>query len=133
MEAARGNNHGLCPAADLVHSEMPEMLYHHFCLLCDIVRVKAHEPRQCPGCFLLIYFGVVFNGLYETIIGLVGSVVLQHVEDKSLLDRLSHGIKMKGLWLSVRTRPSEDLQSFVFRRCRKSIEAYIRLSTPLNH
>ena len=133
VKAAGGHHHGLGLSADLVHGEVPEMLDHDLGLLRDIVRVQAHESRQRPRGLALVHLGIVLDGLDQPVIRLVGRVILKHVEDETLVDGLTHAVEMKGLRLAILAGSAEDLQGFVFGRCREGKEADVGLMPAPGH
>ena len=47
--------------------------------------------------FFALYVRVVFTRLEKPVVRGVARIVLQHVEDEALLDRLAHGVAMCGL------------------------------------
>ncbi len=101
VRARAGHDHRLRPAADLVAREGAEVLDHHLGLLGDVVRMQAHEARQRPGGLLLVHLGIVLNGLDQPVVGLVGRVVLQHVQDEAFLDGLPHAVEVERLRLAA--------------------------------
>ena len=116
-----------------MQGELAEVLDHDLGLLGDVVRMQAHEPRQGPGRLALVHLGIVLDGLDQPVVGLVGRVVLEHVEDEALLDGLAHGVEVEGLGLAVGPRPAEDLQRLVLGRGREGEEADVGLPAPLGH
>ena len=110
-----------------------EVLDHDFGLLGDVVRVQAHEAGQGLGGLLLVDLGVVLDGLDQPEVGLVGRVVLQHVEDEALLDGLAHAVEVEGLRLAVGVRAPEDLQRLVLRRGGEGEEAEVGLLAAFGH
>ncbi|MDT4842695.1 hypothetical protein FQZ97_766070 [compost metagenome] len=56
---------------------------------------------------------IVLDGLGQFVVALVGGVVAQHIENKTLLDGLFHRIEVAGIELAVSALPAEFLQ-----RCR---------------
>ncbi len=91
------------PPSRCLHAA-PEVLDHHLRLLLDVVRVQAHELGQRSRGLLLRQLGIVFGRLEQTVIGGVGRVVRQHVEDEAFLDRLPHAVDVEGFRNTVRAR-----------------------------
>ena len=110
VQARRGDHHRLGASAEMVHHLLPEVLHHHLGLLLDVVRVQAHELGQRPRRLLLRQVRVVLHRLHQPEIGVVGGVVLQHVEDEALLDGLPHAVEVKCLrhCRSRRCRPNSS-------------------------
>ena len=61
-------------------------------------------------------FGIVLDGFFELIIGLVGHAVLEHVQNEPLLDGLAHRIEVERLRQPVGALGAEALQCHVPRR-----------------
>ena len=96
VQARAGDHHRLGAAADLVARVGAEVLDHHLGLLGDVVGVQAHVAGERLGGLLLLDLGVVRDRLDEAVVGLVGGVVGEHVEDEALLDRLTRAVEVKG-------------------------------------
>nr|QNO43545.1 hypothetical protein HMEJMANM_00014 [Methanosarcinales archaeon ANME-2c ERB4]QNO43630.1 hypothetical protein LAPIAFBC_00037 [Methanosarcinales archaeon ANME-2c ERB4]QNO44676.1 hypothetical protein FAIAHACK_00013 [Methanosarcinales archaeon ANME-2c ERB4] len=109
------------------------MLDHHLGLLCDVVRMQAHEPRQRTGSLLLIHLEIVLDGFDQAVVCFVCRVIPEHVEDKLFLYRLPHAVEMEWFGLSVRTMLAKDLQRPVFGRCCEGKEADVWLATTFCH
>ena len=105
-----------------------EVLDHHLGLLRDVVRVQPHEARQRLRGLLALDVGIVLAGLEQLEVGRVGRVVLQHVEDELLLDRLPHRVAVRGLPIAA-----EDRERLVLRRGGEGEEAQVRLPAALGH
>ena len=58
---------------------------------------------------------IVLDRLLELIVGLVGHVVLEHVQNEPLLDCLPHRVEMEGVRFAVRSDAPEALQRDVAR------------------
>ena len=95
------HHHGLGSATNLVDGVLHEIRHHHLGLLPHIVRVGIqclHD--ELDGLLLLVL--VFINGHLGTKViplplhilkhGLVGHIVLQHIEDEFLVDGLLHGV-----------------------------------------
>ena len=116
---AVGDHHGPRLAADLALREhlVVEVVHHDLGLEADGVVVPLDKAPQ----LLLGSFGVelrvVFHGLGELVVALHRCVVLQHVQDEALLDRLLHGVAVEGVVLDgavgLRLRVAEDFQRLV--------------------
>ena len=128
FEPRAGHDHRLGTSADFVTRGRVEMLDHDFRLLCDIVWMQVHEPGKRTGGLLALHVRVVFTCLEKPVIRGVVRVVLQHVENEPLLDRLAHGIAVRGL-----AAAPEDLERLVFRRRRKGKKAQVGLPAALGH
>ena len=127
VQARRGDHHRLRPPAEPVPHAAPEVLDHHLGLLLDVVRVQAHELGQRPRRLLLRQRRIVLDRLHQPVVGGVGGVVRQHVEDEALLDRLPHAVEVEGLGHAARARPPEQLQRLALGRGGEGEEAQVRL------
>ena len=110
-----------------------EVLDHHLGLLGDVVGVQAHEAGERLGGLLLLDLGVVLDRLDEAVVGLVGRVVGEHVEDEALLDGLAHGVEVEGDGLAVGAGPAEDLERLVLGRGGEGEEAEVLLLAAGGH
>ena len=128
FQARAGHHHRLGPAADLVPGDGLEVLDHHLGLLRDVVRVQLHEARQRLRGLLALDVRIVLAGLEQLEVGRVRRVVLQHVEDEPLLDRLPHRVAVRGLAVAA-----EHGERLVLRRGGEGEEAQIRLPAALGH
>ena len=133
VQPGAGDDHRLGPAADLVAGEGVEVLQHDFRLLGDVVGVQAHEAGERLGCLALAHLRVVRDGLDEPVVGLVGRVVLEHVEDEAFLDGLPHAVEVERPRLAVRARGAEDFERLVFRGGGEGEEADVRLFAASGH
>lgn len=110
------NHHHLAPAVDLGAGGGHEGLHNDFGFLPDVLRVELlvllDDLAGSGGGHLRVLRGGV--GDLET--GLVGHVVLQHVQDKALLDGLVHTVDMEGAEGAVLHGLAEHLQRRVLRR-----------------
>ena len=128
FEPRPGHDHRLGTSADFVTRGRVEMLDHDFRLLCDVVWMQVHEAGKRTGGLLAFHVRVVFTRLEKPVIRGVVRVVLQDVENEPLLDRLAHGVAVRGL-----AAAPEDLERLVFRRRRKGEKAQVGLPAPLGH
>src|SRR5580704_12673525 len=111
--AAGCDHHSLGLAGHLGHDMAPEVLDDHLDLLADCRRVQMGKAGDLALRLFSLEDGVVFDNLFKLVIGLVGHVVLQDVEDESLLDCLAHGIKVEWVWQAVRPAYAEAFQGHV--------------------
>ena len=102
-------------------------------LLLDVVRVQAHELGKCPRGFLLRQVRIVFGCFEQSIVGLVCRVVRQHVENETLLDRLTHAVEVESFRRAPGASVSKQFDCFPFRGCGEREEAQIRLSPSRGH
>ena len=128
FQARSGHDHRLGPAADLVPRDRLEVLDHHLGLLRDIVRMQPHETRERPCSPLALYVGIVLAGLEQLEVRSIRGVVLQHVEDELLLDRLTHSVAVH--WPPVAAEHGERL---VLGGGGEGKEAQVRLLAALGH
>ena len=66
-------------------------------LLGDVGRVQGHPLGQSPAGLAGVHSLVFAQLLTQVVGGLVGHVVLKHVEDEPFLDGLTHRILVEGL------------------------------------
>ena len=119
-----GDDHRLRLAPDPLGDAVEEVLDDHFRLLSQVVLVQAHEFRDRCLRLRRVVGGIIFDGLPDIPVGLVGHVGLQHVEDEALPDCLAHRVEVEGLMpLGVGIEPPEQLQSAPFLRGGKCEEA----------
>ena len=116
MFPAAGDDHRPGLAADLANDMPAEMLDDDFDLLADGRRVERGEAGDTALRAAPFQFGVVLDGFFELIIGLVGHAVLEHVQNEALLDGLAHRIEVERLRQPVRALGAEALQRHVARR-----------------
>ena len=128
LQPRSGDHHRLGAPADLVAGHGVEVLDHHLRLLRDVVRMQPQKAGQRPARVLALHVRIVRALLEQPVVGGVGGVVAQHVEDEPLLDRLPHGVAVGGL-----AAASEHLERLVLRRRRKGKEAQVGLPTALGH
>ena len=128
FEARPGDHHRLGAPANPVAGDGVEVLHHHFRLLRDVVRVQPHETSQGAGGLLPLHVRIVRTRLEQPVVGGIRRVVIQHVEDEALLDRLAHGVPVGGL-----AAAPEDLQGLVLRGRGEGEEAQVRLPPAFGH
>ncbi|OPY10152.1 MAG: hypothetical protein A4E68_00026 [Syntrophaceae bacterium PtaB.Bin095] len=133
VQSAGGDHHRLCLSADLVHGEAAEMLDHDLSLLGDVVGMETHEAGKRPCRLAFVHLGIVFDGFDQPVIGLVRGVVLENVEDETLVDGLTHAVEMKRLRLAVRAGSAEDFQRLILGCRGEGEEADIWLAAALGH
>ena len=104
------------------------MFNHHLGLLGDVVRMQLHEAGQRPRRLPALHVGIVLAGLEQPEVGLVGGVVLQHVEDEPFLDGLAHGVAVNRVAVAT-----EHGKGLVLRRGGEGEEAQVRLPAALGH
>ena len=120
------HDHGLGPATDLVLVLRGEVLHDDADFLVNGVRVELDERPEQVGGFRLVVARVVLDLLEQPPVGLVGCVVLENVEDETLLDGLPHAVQMEGLELSVGPLGAEELERLLLRRGREGEGREIR-------
>lgn len=73
-------------------------LAEHECLsISDIARRATKRRKPSDPCLRLAprELRVILDGLFELVIGFVGHVVLENVQNKAFLDRLTHRVEME--------------------------------------
>ena len=76
---------------------------------------------------LLRQLGIILGCLQQPVVGRVGRVVREHVEDEALLDGLPHAVDVERLGLAARARAAEQLQRLALGRGGEGEEAQVRL------
>lgn len=110
------NHHHFAPAVDLGAGGGHKGLHDDLGFLPDVLRVELlvfFDDLAGPGSG---HLRVLRGGVGDLEAGLVGHVVLQHVQDKALLDGLVHTVDMEGAEGAVLHRLAEHLQRGIFRR-----------------
>ena len=119
--AGTHHHHRLGLALQQGPDELAEMLHHDLYLLGDVVGVELHPAHQLleGGAALHLLRGEVVAVLGELEGHLVGGVVLEHIKDEALLDRLAHRIHVERRRQVARAgglieivSPAEELQRF---------------------
>ena len=128
LEARSGHHHRLGAAPDPMASDHVEVLDHHLGLLHDVVRVQPYEAGKRLGRVLPLHVGIVRAFLEHPVVGGVGRIVLEDVQDESLLGRLPHRVAMGGPAVAP-----EYLQRLVLRRRGEREETHVRLPPALGH
>ena len=117
---AVGDHHRPRLSADLALGEhlLVEVIHHDFGLEADRMVVPLHEPAQLLLRLLHVELGVVLHRLGQLVVTLHRRVACEHVQDEALLDRLLHGVSVKGVVLygavGLWVGRTEDLQRLVF-------------------
>ena len=124
-----GDDHRPRPAVDLVlgHHLLVEMVDHDLGLEADCVLVPLDEAPELLAGLLDVELGVALHRLGELVVATDRRVVLEHVQDEALLDRLLHAVvverEMPDRAIALRIRFAEDLQRLVLRRGGEGIVA----------
>ena len=118
---AAGHHHRPCLAADFVLGEhlLVEVIDHDFRLLADGVLVRFDVPAQLLLRLLGVELGIVLHRLGQPVVALHRRVVLEHVENETLLDGLLHRVAVERPMLDhIALRPglAEDFQRLVLWR-----------------
>lgn len=77
------------------------MLDDHLDALRNIRLMQLHEASDLTLGIIRFHLRIVFDLFIETIEGIVGNVILQHIKNESFLDRLFHRVHMKGFILAL--------------------------------
>ena len=133
MQTRTGDNHGLGPAADGVLHLRGEVLHHDPHLLVDRVRVQLDEGLQQVGGLFAVVAGIVLDDLQQPPVGRVGRVVVQHVEDEPLLDRLPHAVEAEGREAAVLAACAKEFQGPGFGRGGERERRQVRQPAALLH
>ena len=124
-----GDDHRPRLAVDLVlgHHLLVEMVDHDLGLEADRVLVSLDVAPELLAGLLDVELGVALHRLGELVVAVDRRVVLEHVQDEALLDRLLHAVvverKMPDRAVALRIRFAEDLQRLVLRRGREGVVA----------
>ena len=117
VQPRSGDDHRLGPVADLALYLRRKMLEADPHLPADRVRVQLDKGfEQVFGLFAVVV-RIVLDLLEQPPVGCVGAVIVQHIEDKTLLDRLPHAVEVERLELPVGALSAEQFQRLGFR-CR---------------
>ena len=66
------------------------MLHDDLHTLCNIRFVQLHKTGNLPFCIGCLAAGIFFDFLVQMIEGIVSSVVLEHIQNKTFLNGLLH-------------------------------------------
>ena len=117
-----GDHHRPRLAADLVLGQhlLVEVVHHNLGLEADRVVVALDVAPQLLLRLVHVELRVVLDRLGELVVAHHRRVVRQHVQDEALLDRLLHGVAVKGAMLDravrLRLRLAENFQGLVLGR-----------------
>ena len=117
FEPRAHHHHGLGAALEQRLHVLAVVLHHHLHLGSDVVGVQAHPLHHAlhGGAALDLHVVEALPVMGEAKRKVVARVVLQHIEDETLLDRLPHRIHVKGLRQPVRACAAEQLQRLGLR------------------
>src|SRR5262245_17260767 len=76
-----------------------EVFDHHLGLLGNIMGLQPHKASECPRSLLAFDIGIVLTSLDKPVVGCIGGIVAEHIQDKAFFDRLLHCVAME--WLTV--------------------------------
>ena len=94
--ARTGHHHRLRLTTEQPHDVGAEMLDDHLHFLCNVVIVQAHPLIEFHLGLAALHFLICRLNLLRQVVGhLVIGVVLQHVENESLFNRLTHAVDVK--------------------------------------
>ena len=137
IRAAVGHDHCLSLAADLIPAVVKEVGHYHFGFLSDGIAVLLVVFEQCLRGRAFDQFGIVVRHLDELEGFLDSGIVLQHIEDKALLNGLPHGVHMEG---AVNNRAvkallmnAEEFQRLALRSSSKGKEGLILVFALSDH
>ena len=117
------HHHCLCLAVQFVGVENlgVEVIHHDFSLCLDSLRVALHGLTYLFLRLFVVIFRIFLDAFNNLVITLVGSIVGQHVKNKTFLDGLLHTVEVEGIELAlfsslaVYVFPSESLQGLSLR------------------
>ena len=125
MEPGGRHNHGFGLAADLVPGYIAELLQHDSRFLRDVVGVQRLKLANSTHTGGGVQLRVVGDSLGNLIVHVIGHVVLQHIQNKSFLDGLPHGVHMEGVVFPILISLAEHLKRFVLWGSRKGEEGQV--------
>jgi len=135
--AARDDHRSGFPADLLLAQHLiVEVVHHDLRLLADRVIVGLDVPAELLLRFLGVELRVVLHRLGEPVVALHRSVVLEHVQDEALLDRLLPRVAVERAvldLLTLRPRVTKDLQRLVLGRRGEGEVARVRQHLPREH
>ena len=114
-----------------------EMLNHHFCFLCDGIRITFYKGTQLLLRSLLVEHRVILHRLHEFIVAGNRCVVFQHVENEAFLNGLLHRVHVEWAMfyiVAILIRNTEGLQRFIFRSgCEGKVAGISQQLTAFHH
>jgi len=129
VQARARHYHRFAPAPDLVPSMGAIVLDHYLCLLSKVVGVQAGILSKGAFRLGLVDFRIVRHRLFEPVIGRIGHIVFQDIENELLLDSLTHGVEMEGARQPVRAHGPEKFHGLFLWRRSEGEETDVRLAT----
>jgi hypothetical protein len=103
VQSRARHDHRLGFAVDSVRAVRGEVLDHDPHLFADRMLVQINELPQEVIRLVAVILRIVFNLLEQLPIDFVRRVILEHIENELLLDRLPHGVEAE--WLEFPVRP----------------------------
>ena len=119
------DHHHLAFPADFMLGDVTEGFHDDSGLLLQVVGMQFFKAPDSLNSLCSRYFWVVRGVLGNLETGLVGGVVLQHIQDEAFLNSLPHGVNVEGVEGAVRILLPEHLQGLVLRRGGKGKEAQV--------
>lgn len=95
MQPGGGDDHRLGLTVDFVGDMGAEVLDDDLGLLRQVVFMQPDEAGDRSSCRRRLILRVVVDGLLDPPVHVVGDVVLEHVTDESLGDRLAHRVEVE--------------------------------------
>ena len=102
-----GDDHCFCHTTEFRHNRSAEMLHNDLYTLCNVCFVQFHKTGNLSFRISSLAAGIFFDFLVQLIEGIVSGVVLKHVQNKSFLDGLLHGVDVKCLSLPFGVQPTK--------------------------
>ena len=84
------DNHRFRVAFQFAQDVPTKMLDNYLDFLAYGRRVQGRKARNTPLPAPPVQFGIILDGLFELIVGLIGHVILENVQDEPFLDGLTH-------------------------------------------
>jgi len=128
--ARPGHDHRLCLTVEFPGDVATEVFDDHLDLPFDGGRVQRGITGDTGPGLASAKLRIVLDGLFEPVIGLIGRVVPEHVQNEAFLDCLTHGIEVEGVGFAVGTGVAEAFQCDVAGCCGEGEEGDVLLRSP---
>ncbi len=94
---AIADNHGFGPPPHVLFQVITEMIYHNPPFPLNGLALFGDKPLEEFLGLVLVHHGIIINRLEEVEVLVVGGVILQHIQNETLLDGLTHRVEAERL------------------------------------